>query len=67
MDAARGGTGATAEAYKKLGVNVTNADGSLRDSNEVYWEAIDALGGIQNETERDAMAMQVFRKIRNRT
>ncbi|WP_277669058.1 phage tail protein [Caproiciproducens galactitolivorans] len=62
MDAARGGTGATAEAYKKLGISVTNADGSLRDSNDVYWEAIDALGKIPNETERDAMAMQLFGK-----
>lgn len=62
MDAARGGTGKTAEAYKTLGVSVTNADGSLRDSNEVYWESIDALGKVQNETERDALAMQMFGK-----
>lgn len=62
MDGARSETGATAEAYKKLGVSVTNADGSLRDSNDVYWETIDALKSVQNETERDAMAMQILGK-----
>ena len=62
MDGARGGTGAVAEAYKQLGVSVTNADGSLRNSNEVYWETIDALKGIPNETERDVLAMQILGK-----
>lgn len=50
------------ETYEKLGVSIKNADGTLRDSNSVYWESIDALGKIQNETERDALAMDVFGK-----
>lgn len=29
-----------------------NADGSMRDSDTVYWEVIDALGRMKNETER---------------
>lgn len=62
MASAAKGTGATAEAYKKLGVEVTNSDGSLRDSQEVYWELIDALGTVENETERDALAMQILGK-----
>ena len=62
MDSAREGTGAAAEAYAKLGVSVTNADGSLRDQEEVYWEVIDALGNISNETERDALAMDILGK-----
>ncbi len=49
-------------AYKRLGVAVQNADGSLRDSEEVYWEVIDALKGIDNATERDALAMDIFGK-----
>lgn len=60
MDSAREGTGAAAEAYAKLGVAVTNADGSLRDQEEVYWEVIDALGNVSNETERDALAMDIL-------
>lgn len=62
MNTASSGTGAAAEAYKKLGVQVTNADGSLRDSDTVYWELIDSLGKVQNETERDALAMQLLGK-----
>jgi hypothetical protein len=49
-------------AYEKLGVKVTNADGSLRDGQDVYWEVIDALGKMENETERDAIAMQLLGK-----
>lgn len=62
MDSARKGSAAYADAYKKLGVSVTGANGELRDSNKVYWECIDALGNIENETERDALAMQIFGK-----
>ena len=62
MASAAKGTGDTAAAYKKLGVQVTNSDGSLRDSQEVYWELIDALGTVENETERDALAMQILGK-----
>lgn len=60
MNAASAGTGAQAEAFAKLGVQTTNADGSLRDANEVYWEAMDALGGLANETERTATAQELF-------
>lgn len=62
MGSAQEGTGAAAEGYKKLRVDITNADGSLRNSNDVFWETIDALGNMQNETERDALAMQLLGK-----
>lgn len=62
MSSASKGTGQTADAYKKLGIQVTDANGELRDSEEVFWEAIDALGQIENETERDATAMELFGK-----
>jgi phage-related protein/archaellum component FlaC len=62
MSSARKGTGDIAEAYRKLGVSVTDASGNLRDSETVYWETIDALGKVSNETERDALAMQIFGK-----
>lgn len=60
MDMARKGTGAQAEAFAKLGVSVSGADGDLRDANEVFLEAIDALGAIENETERDVVAYDLF-------
>lgn len=56
------GSAKYADAYAQLGVAVTNADGTLRDSEEVYWEVIDALGNVSNETERDVLAMQLFGK-----
>ena len=62
MSNAAQGSAKYADAYAQLGVAVTNADGTLRDSEDVYWEVIDALGQVSNETERDALAMQLFGK-----
>ena len=49
-------------AFDKLGVAVTNADGSLRDSDAVWQDTIKALGEMTNETERDAVAQQLLGK-----
>jgi len=62
MDAARNGTKLSAEAFAKLGIKVTDSNGNLRDSQTVFFEAIDALGKMTNETDRDALALQVFGK-----
>lgn len=50
------------KAFAKLGVEITNADGSLRDANEVWYESLEALGKIESETERDALSMELFGK-----
>ena len=62
MEAAKGGTGAQAAVFKELGVSVTDSTGHLRNSNDVFNDAITKLGAIKNPTERDAAAMQVFGK-----
>lgn len=62
MSKARDGTGSSAEAFEKLGVNIKNVDGSLRDNEDVFNDSIRALGNIANETERDAIAMELFGK-----
>lgn len=62
MKAVQDGTKLSVEAYEKLGVTVLDADGNLRDSDTVYWEVIDALGKLENETERDALGMQILGK-----
>lgn len=62
MSSAASGSGAAADAFKKLGVAVKNDDGSFRDRNEVFKESIKALGEIADETERDATAMAIFGK-----
>ena len=55
-------TGAQAEAFAKLGIETKNANGELRDADTVWNETIVALGKVENETERDALAMQLMGK-----
>ena len=62
MSKAAQGNEATAEAYKKLGVAVLDANGNLRDDETVYWELIDALGQVEDETQRDLIAMELLGK-----
>lgn len=62
MAAASDGTGTQAEAFETLKVSVTDINGNLRDANTVMMEAFDALNGVGNETERDALAMAIFGK-----
>lgn len=50
------------ESFKTLGVSVTNADGSLRSATDVFYDSIAALSKVQNETERDQLAMALFGK-----
>lgn len=60
MYSARDGSGDAAEAFAALGIAVADSNGELRDRNEVFREAISALGQMTNETERDATAMKLF-------
>ena len=55
-------TGAQAEAFQKLGVSVVDSNGNLRDSDAVWQDTIKALGEVENETERDALAMTLMGK-----
>ena len=50
------------EAFEKLGVEIKNSDGSLRDADSVWQDSITALGKMTNETERDALAMTLMGK-----
>lgn len=62
MANANGGNKAMAANFEKLGVAITDSSGNLRSADDVFQDAITALGSIQNETERDALAMQIFGK-----
>lgn len=62
MDAARDGSAKQTAAFETLGVAVTDANGNLRDSNDVFMDVIDALRKIENPTERDAIAMDILGK-----
>lgn len=50
------------KTFAALGVSVTNADGSLRDATDVFYDSLKALSQIENETERDQVAMELFGK-----
>lgn len=60
MDLARTGTKEQREAFEMLGVAYKNTDGTLRNAKDVWYDAIDALGKVSNEAERDAMALRLF-------
>ena len=62
MGKARDGAAAQAEAFAALGVSVTNADGSLRDSWDVFLETIDALGRMESEEEAAVIANDLLGK-----
>ena len=51
-----------AGVYDQLGVSVLDANGNLRNDEDVYWDLINALGQVSDETERDALAMEVLGK-----
>lgn len=56
------GTNDQAQYFKELGVEITNADGSMRDAGDVWDDTIKALGKMENETQRDAYAMALMGK-----
>lgn len=50
------------DTWSRLGVSVTNVDGSMRNATDVFKDALVALSDIENETERDQLAMDIFGK-----
>lgn len=54
--------GKGSEAFEKLGVNIYDVHGDLRDSQEVWYDTLEALSKVSNETERDVLAMDLFGK-----
>lgn len=62
MQTATKGTGDAYARFEKLGISVTDTEGNLRSTDEVFAEAISRLGNVENATERDALAMNIFGK-----
>lgn len=50
----------SAEAFARIGVSVRDSSGQLRDSSTVFYEVLQGLSSVGNETERDALAMDIF-------
>ena len=56
------GMASAPDAFESLGVSVTNADGSMRDAEDVFNDTLKALSEIENGTERDQAAYEIFGK-----
>ena len=52
----------TVDAWNQLGIKVKDSNGHLRNSTTVFYETLTALSKVQNETERDTLAMTLFGK-----
>lgn len=50
------------KSFEALGVKTRNANGEFRDATEIWYDTLDALSKVENETERDTLAMSVFGK-----
>ena len=50
------------EAFDTLGVAITNEDGTMRSAVDVWYDAIAALGEVENGTKRDQLSMELFGK-----
>ena len=50
------------KTFKSLGVSIRDADGNMRSASDVFYNSLFALSQIENETERDQLAMELFGK-----
>ena len=62
MSKARDGNKDLQKEFALLGVRYKESDGELRNAEDTFYDIIDALGNVRNETERDNMAMEIFGK-----
>lgn len=54
------GTGDVAAAWDRLGISLRGADGEFRSMSDLLPDTLRALSGIENQTERNAVAAQLF-------
>ncbi len=62
MSSAIDGSSSAKEKFEDLGIAIYDANGNVRDAEDVFWDAIDVLGTFESETERDMAAMDLFGK-----
>lgn len=57
--------GSGSKVFDQLGISITDQNGNMRDATDVWYESLQALSQIDNETERDVIAMELFGKSAN--
>lgn len=60
LDLARQGNNAQAEAFQSLGVSLEDAQGNMLSTDEIFSQVIMKLGTMADETERNALATEIF-------
>lgn len=61
-DVAAGSKGPAATAFAALGINVTDAAGKLRSSDEVFAQVAETFSRLEDGSTKTALAMQLFGK-----
>lgn len=61
----KGNLDSTSGVWEKIGVQVKDQSGQYRDIEAIFFDTIKALSQIENETERDTVAMDIFGKKAN--
>ena len=62
MISSKDGTGDAADALNELGVAYRLGNGTLRDTEKVFYDVIEALGKVEDPIEQDRLAMELFGK-----
>ena len=52
--------GAGNKTFEELGISLTDLSGNTRDVTDIFYETLEALSKIENETDRDTIAMSLF-------
>lgn len=59
-DAAKGGASPAAEAFRAMGISVTDAEGNLRPMRDVFLEVASKFATYSDGAEKSALAMNIF-------
>lgn len=57
--------GSNEDKFASLGVATRDVNGNFRSTSDIFFDTIKALSQIQNETERDTVAMDIFGRSAN--
>lgn len=60
MQSAAQGSQTSVDAFDALGVSIYDSSGKLRNQEDMMWDAFTALQGMTNQTEKAAIANQLF-------
>lgn len=62
MDAFAAGNKDATATFEKLGVAVKNSDGTFRSQEDVFFDTVAALQGVEDQTEKSRLATELFGK-----